>query len=135
MHLPSSAGVHHFSAKAAWYFVGRTHASSVTAAVASSEAESAAVTIELAPNETAAPYLPALAHVAPLSIAVFPFPDESAEVMHQAGSAHSELTTKVHDGARAQSLLEDEAKNKTLSFVGLAAGLVSAGIATALFAF
>lgn len=53
----------------------------------------------------------------------------------KAGSAHSELTSKIHDGATAQSLLEDEAKNKTLSFVGFAAGLVSAGIATALFAF
>jgi hypothetical protein len=53
----------------------------------------------------------------------------------KAGSAHSDLTGKVHDGATAQSLLETEAKNKTLSFVGFAAGLVSAGIATALFAF
>ena len=53
----------------------------------------------------------------------------------KAGSAHSELTSKIHDGATAQSLLEDESKNKTLSFVGFAAGLVSAGIATALFAF
>ncbi|MGZ5748286.1 MAG: hypothetical protein ACXWJ3_19100 [Caldimonas sp.] len=53
----------------------------------------------------------------------------------KAGSAHTELTSKIHDGATAQGLLEDEAKNKTLSFVGFAAGLVSAGIATALFAF
>ena len=53
----------------------------------------------------------------------------------KAGSAHSDLTGKVHSGAEAQSLLETEAKNKTLSFVGFAAGLVSAGIATALFAF
>jgi len=53
----------------------------------------------------------------------------------KASSAHSDLTGKVHDGATAQSLLETEAKDKTLSFVGLAAGLVSAGIATALFAF
>jgi len=53
----------------------------------------------------------------------------------KAGAAHSDLTGKIHDGATAQSLLETEAKNKTLSFVGFAAGLVSAGIATALFAF
>ena len=53
----------------------------------------------------------------------------------KAGSAHSELTSKVHDGATAQSLLETESKNKTLSFVGFAGGLVAAGIATALFAF
>jgi hypothetical protein len=53
----------------------------------------------------------------------------------RASSNHSDLTGKVHDGATAQSLLESEAKNKTLSFVGLAGGLVAAGIATALFAF
>lgn len=53
----------------------------------------------------------------------------------KAGSAHTELTGKVHDGATAQSLLETESKNKTLSFVGFAGGLVAAGIATALFAF
>ena len=53
----------------------------------------------------------------------------------KAGSAHSELTGKVHSGVEAQSLLESESKNKTLSFVGLAGGLVAAGIATALFAF
>ena len=53
----------------------------------------------------------------------------------KAGSAHTELTGKVHDGATAQSLLENESKNKTLSFVGLASGLVAASIATALFAF
>lgn len=53
----------------------------------------------------------------------------------KAGSAHTELTSKVHDGATAQSLLETESKNKTLSFVGFAGGLVAAGIATALFAF
>jgi hypothetical protein len=53
----------------------------------------------------------------------------------KAGSAHSDLIGKVHTGAEAQSLLETEAKNKTLSFVGFAGGLVAAGIATALFAF
>jgi hypothetical protein len=53
----------------------------------------------------------------------------------QANSNHSDLTGKVRDGATQQSLLESEAKNKTLSFVGLAGGLVAAGIATALFVF
>jgi hypothetical protein len=53
----------------------------------------------------------------------------------KAGSAHSDLTGKVHSGAEAQSLLETESKNKTLSFVGFAGGLVAAGIATALFVF
>ena len=53
----------------------------------------------------------------------------------QAGSAHSELTGSVHDRAAADSLLKDEARNKTLSFVGLAGGLVAAGISAALFAF
>ena len=53
----------------------------------------------------------------------------------KASSDHSELTGSVHSGAAAQGLIESESKNKTLSFVGLAAGVVSAGIATALFAF
>ena len=53
----------------------------------------------------------------------------------KASSAHSDLTGRVHSGPEAQGLLETERKNKTLSFVGLAGGLVSAGIATALFAF
>jgi len=53
----------------------------------------------------------------------------------QANSAHNDLTGKVHSGAEAQRLLETERQNKTLSFVGLAGGLVAAGIATALFAF
>jgi hypothetical protein len=53
----------------------------------------------------------------------------------QASSAHNELTSGVHNGADAQRLLEDEKRNKTLSFVGFAGGLVAAGIATALFAF
>jgi hypothetical protein len=53
----------------------------------------------------------------------------------KANSAHSDLTSKVHSGAEAQRLLEDERRNKTLSFVGFAGGLVAAGIATALFAF
>lgn len=53
----------------------------------------------------------------------------------KANSAHDELTSKVHTGADAQRLLENERSNKTLSFVGFAGGLVAAGIATALFAF
>jgi hypothetical protein len=53
----------------------------------------------------------------------------------QANSAHNDLTGTVHSGAEAQRLLETERQNKTLSFVGLAGGLVAAGIATALFAF
>jgi len=53
----------------------------------------------------------------------------------KANSAHDDLTSKVHSGADAQRLLENERSNKTLSFVGFAGGLVAAGIATALFAF
>ena len=53
----------------------------------------------------------------------------------QANSAHADLTNKVHSGADAQRLLDSEQRNKTLSFVGFAGGLVAAGIATALFAF
>ena len=53
----------------------------------------------------------------------------------KANSAHNDLTSKVHDSATAQSLLESEKQNKSLSFVGFAGGLVAAGIATALFAF
>jgi len=53
----------------------------------------------------------------------------------KASSAHDDLTSKVHSGADAQRLLENERSNKTLSFVGFAGGLVAAGIATALFAF
>jgi hypothetical protein len=53
----------------------------------------------------------------------------------RANSAHNDLTSKVHDSATAQSLLESEKQNRSLSFVGFAGGLVAAGIATALFAF
>ncbi len=53
----------------------------------------------------------------------------------KASSAHSDLTGGVHSGTQAQQLLGDEQRYKTLSFVGLAGGLVAAGIATALFAF
>jgi tetratricopeptide (TPR) repeat protein len=53
----------------------------------------------------------------------------------KANSAHNDLTSKVHDSATAQSLLESEKQNRSLSFVGFAGGLVAAGIATALFAF
>jgi hypothetical protein len=53
----------------------------------------------------------------------------------KASSAQSDLTGKVRSGAEAQSLLEQEKQNKTLSFVGLAGGLVAAGLAVALFTF
>src|SRR5207253_1431352 len=61
--------------------VGLTQASSVSPAVGSSAVASAAVTIEVAPNDTAPPNLPAVDHVAPLRVAVFWFPDASAAVM------------------------------------------------------
>ena len=53
----------------------------------------------------------------------------------KANSAHDDLTGSVHSGAQAQQLYSDEQRYKTLSFVGLAGGLVFAGVATALFAF
>jgi hypothetical protein len=58
-----------------------------------------------------------------------------ALALTKASSAHSDLTSKVHDGATAQQLLETEQRNKTVSFLSFAGGLVAAGIATALFAF
>ena len=58
-----------------------------------------------------------------------------ALALSKAGAAHSDLTSKVHDGPTAQALLEDERRNKTVSFIGFAGGLAAAGIATALFAF
>src|SRR5712691_3735735 len=61
--------------------VGFTHASSVSPAVGSSDGASAAETIEEAPNDTAAPYLPALVQVAPFRVAVLPLPDASAALM------------------------------------------------------
>jgi len=53
----------------------------------------------------------------------------------QANSAHNDVTGRVHSGADAQALLATEQKNRTLSYVGFAGGLVAAGIAAALFAF
>jgi len=53
----------------------------------------------------------------------------------QANSAHNDVTGRVHSGADAQGLLATEQKNRTLSYVGFAGGLVAAGIAAALFAF
>jgi hypothetical protein len=53
----------------------------------------------------------------------------------KASSTHDDLTGSVHSGVQAQQLLGDEQRYRTLSFVGLAGGLVAAGIATALFAF
>jgi hypothetical protein len=58
-----------------------------------------------------------------------------ALAMTKASAAHSDLVGKVHDGATAQQLLETEQRNKTVSFLSFAGGLVAAGIATALFAF
>jgi hypothetical protein len=58
-----------------------------------------------------------------------------ALAMTKASQAHSDLVGKVHDGATAQQLLETEQRNKTVSFLSFAGGLVAAGIATALFAF
>jgi hypothetical protein len=53
----------------------------------------------------------------------------------QASSAHSDLTSKIHDGATAQSLLDKEKSNKTLSLIGVASGVLLGGAAAALFAF
>ena len=53
----------------------------------------------------------------------------------QASSAQNDLTGGVHSGAQAQSLLEREKSNKTLSAVAFAGGLVAAGMAVALFTF
>jgi len=53
----------------------------------------------------------------------------------QAGSTHSELTNGIHSPAETQRLLDDERRYRTLSLVGLAGGLLTAGIATALFVF
>jgi hypothetical protein len=53
----------------------------------------------------------------------------------KASSAQSDLTGSVHDSGTATSLLESERQNRTLSLVGLAAGLAAAGVATALFVF
>ena len=53
----------------------------------------------------------------------------------KASSAQSDVTGGMHDSATAKSLLDSEKQYKTLSFIGLAGGLVAAGVATALFAF
>ncbi|MFL5310587.1 MAG: hypothetical protein ACJ79H_09070 [Myxococcales bacterium] len=53
----------------------------------------------------------------------------------KASSTQSDLTGSVHDGPAAKSLLDSEKQYKTLSFVGLAGGLVAAGVSAALFAF
>jgi hypothetical protein len=50
-------------------------------------------------------------------------------------SAYSEATSAVHDGRFPEERLAASARNKTIGFIGLAGGLVAAGIATALFAF
>jgi hypothetical protein len=53
----------------------------------------------------------------------------------KANSAQNDLTGGVHSSAQAQQLLDDVNRNKTLSAVGFAGGLVAAGIAAGLFAF
>jgi hypothetical protein len=53
----------------------------------------------------------------------------------KSSSAHSDLTGSPHSSADAASLLSTEKTDKTLSFVGVAAGLVAGGVAAALFAF
>jgi hypothetical protein len=53
----------------------------------------------------------------------------------KASSAQGDLTGSVHDGPAAKSLLDSEKQYKTLSFIGLAGGLVAAGVSAALFAF
>ena len=61
--------------------VGNTHASSVMAAVRSSELESLTVTQSLTPsNDSALPYLPLVVQVAPEIVPVFPLPEVSASV-------------------------------------------------------
>ena len=51
-------------------------------------------------------------------------------------SSASELTNgSIRSGAANQALMDDANRNKTLGFVGLAGGLVAAGLSAALFAF
>ena len=53
----------------------------------------------------------------------------------QANSAHNEMTSGIHSPAETQRLLDDENRYRTLTVVGLAGGLLAAGISTALFVF
>jgi hypothetical protein len=53
----------------------------------------------------------------------------------KASSASSDLTGSKHSSADAQTLLSNEKSDKTLSFVGLAGGLLAGGVSAALFAF
>jgi hypothetical protein len=53
----------------------------------------------------------------------------------EAGSTHTELTSRIHSPAQTQQLMEEESRYRTLTLVGLAGGVLAAGIATALFAF
>lgn len=53
----------------------------------------------------------------------------------QANSTHSELTNGIHSSADTQRLMDNEQRSKTLSVIGLAGGLVLAGVSTALFVF
>jgi hypothetical protein len=62
--------------------VGYTHASNVIPVVTCNEAESGTVTRELKPlKDKALPYLPAVVHVAPLIVPLFPLPETSFTIM------------------------------------------------------
>ena len=61
------------------FVAGEIQAISVIPVVKSSDAESGTVTRALLPlNDNALPNLPAVVHVAPTSVPVFPVPDRSA---------------------------------------------------------
>jgi hypothetical protein len=53
----------------------------------------------------------------------------------KASQDSTDLRAKVRDGASQQSLIEQQKQHKSLSFAGIAAGLVLGGVAGALFAF
>ena len=53
----------------------------------------------------------------------------------KASQDSTDLRAHVRDGASQQALVEQQKQHKSLSFAGLAAGLVLAGVAGALFAF
>jgi len=71
--------------------LGRTHASSVIPFVRSSEDVSAIVTRDDVPLKLSAfPYFPAVVHVAPLNVPVFPLPDPSPAVVPSPSSKAKE---------------------------------------------
>src|SRR4051812_34764872 len=65
--------------------------------VRSSELESFTVNQLAPPNDTALPYLPDAAHVVPLTVPMFPLPDESATV---APEPSSKAYAATKDGRR-----------------------------------